>query len=340
MADEKEMTAATETPVQEAAAEPAETAAEIVENPAQSEEVPAQSEEVPAQPEEVPAQPEEAPAQPEEVPVQPEEVPTETEEVPTETEEAPAQPEEIPAETAGQPAEDKETSSVEKRQDEKPAEAEKTDTKAEAPAQEANTAKDTVLTALGIILCLILAPILIANITMIVRSYTDSDTVPSFGGYCPFIVMTDSMKGTIDGGDLVFDKVVTDPTQIRKGDIISFFDPASSSSSIVTHRVVEVVSDSDVLSFRTKGDANNDVDDDLVPAEKVVGLYKTKISGLGNVVMFMQSTPGLVVCIALPIFLLIGYDYIRRSRFEKKQKSETAALMEELQALREKQGKE
>ena len=129
---------------------------------------------------------------------------------------------------------------------------------------------------------------------------------------------------------------------ISENDIITF-NPSEDSKAYLTHRVTQKLEDyqgTGVTCFRTKGDANNDVDDDLVPAEKVVGLYKTKISGLGNVVMFMQSTPGLVVCIALPIFLLIGYDYIRRSRFEKKQKSETAALMEELQALREKQGKE
>ena len=192
---------------------------------------------------------------------------------------------------------------------------------AEAPATAAEVAekdgggvKDAVLTGLGVVLCLILAPILVANITMIVRSYTDPDNVPSFGGYVPFIVMTDSMKGTIDGGDLVIDKVVTDPAQIKPGDIISFFDPASVSDSIVTHRVIEVVSSSDGLSFRTKGDANNDADTEPVPAEKVVGLYKTRLSGMGNVVMFLQSTPGLVICIALPRDPFVGmFDIVCRT---------------------------
>ena len=117
-------------------------------------------------------------------------------------------------------------------------------------------------------------------------------------------------------------------------------DPASKSNNIVTHRVVQVTTDENGIAFRTKGDANNTEDDDVVPAKNVVGVYAGRISGMGNVVMFMQSTPGLVVCIALPILLLIGYDYFRRSRFEKKQKDETAALMKELEELRAQRNKE
>ena len=111
----------------------------------------------------------------EEVPVEAGEAPVEAGEAPVEAEEAPA------AEVEKTPA----------------AEAEKT------PAKEGKNAKDSALTAIGIILCVILAPILIANLTMIVKSYVKSDEVPSFGGYCPFIVMTDSMKPTINGGDLL-----------------------------------------------------------------------------------------------------------------------------------------
>ena len=195
------------------------------------------------------------------------------------------------------------------------------------------------LTVIGLLLCVILAPVLIVNITMIVKSYTTPDKVPSFGGYCPFIIMTDSMVPTINSGDLVFDKVVTDPTQVQKGDVISFFDPASRNNSIVTHRVVKIVSDSDGIAFTTKGDANNTEDDDAVPAKNVVGVYVGRLKGMGNVVMFMQSTPGLVVCIALPILLLIGYDALRRRKYEKRQQEDTAALLKELEELRAKQGK-
>ena len=170
------------------------------------------------------------------------EAPVEAAEAPVETAEAPVEAAEAPVEAAEPTVEAAEAP------------------KEEAPAEEPKTAKDRVLTVIGLLLCLILAPVLIVNITMIVKSYTTPDKVPSFGGYCPFIIMTDSMVPTINSGDLVFDKVVTDPTQVQKGDVISFFDPASRNNSIVTHRVVKIVSDSDGIAFTTKGDANNTED--------------------------------------------------------------------------------
>ena len=261
----------------------------------------------------------------------------ETAEAAAEVEEAPAEcveAVEAVAEVEEAPAECVEAVEAAAEVTEAPAEA-----KEETPVKEEKTAKDRAFTVLGVILCLILAPILIANITMIVKSYTDSDKVPSFGGYCPFIVLTDSMVPTINGGDLVIDKVVTDAAEIQKGDIISFFDPASRTQSVVTHRVIEITKDENGIAFRTQGDANNTEDDDLIPAKNVVGIYSFKLGGVGNVVMFMQSTTGLVVCIALPILLIIGYDALRRRKYEKQQQADTDALMKELEELRAKQGK-
>ena len=340
MADEKQVTTA----VEETAVQSAEVPTEIESVPAQAEEaVAAEAAEAVNAVEEPPVQTEEAAAA--EAAGAVEEVPAQAEEAAAAeaVEEVPAQAEEGAAAEAVEetPAQTEETAAAE-AVEETSAQAEKNEATAAETADSAKpqkTAKDRVLTAIGVLLCLILAPILIANMTMIIKSYTNADEVPSFGGYCPFIVMTDSMSPVINGGDLVIDKVVSDPSEIQKGDIISFFDPASSSNSVVTHRVVEVVKEAEGISFRTQGDANNTEDDDLVPADKVVGVYLTKISGAGNVILFMQSTPGLVVCIALPILLLIGYDAIRRRRYEKQQQADTEALMKELEELRAKQSK-
>ena len=84
----------------------------------------------------------------------------------------------------------------------------------------------------------------------------------------------------------------------------------------------------------TKGDYNNTEDRLPVPAENLVGIYKTRIPGAGNVAMFMQSTPGLILCVVCPAALLIGYDMLRRKKYEKAQKQDTDALLAELEALR------
>ena len=50
--------------------------------------------------------------------------------------------------------------------------------------------------------------------------------------------------------------------------------------------------------------------------------------------MFMQTTTGLIVCVVLPVILLVGYDIIRRRAYEKKNRTDTDALLAELEALK------
>ena len=117
-------------------------------------------------------------------------------------------------------------------------------------------------------------------------------------------------------------------------DIISFFDPAGNGTSIVTHRVVEIVEKNGEILFRTRGDNNDTEDKELVPAENLVGVYNARIAGVGHIAMFMQSTAGLIICVVIPIILLIGYDLIRRRIYEKNKKDDTDALLAELEALK------
>lgn len=189
------------------------------------------------------------------------------------------------------------------------------------------------LTVIGTILCIILIPALIINCTLIIKSYTNKDEVPSIGGYLPLIVLTDSMYPTIESGDLIICQT-RDAETIKVGDIIAFFDPAGNGKSIVTHKVIELTDIDGELAFVTKGDANNIADTEPVPAKSLVGLYLARIPGAGNVAMFMQTTAGLIVCVVLPLILLVGYDLIRRKNYEKSQKQDTAALLAELEKLK------
>lgn len=194
-----------------------------------------------------------------------------------------------------------------------------------------------VLTVFGAILCVILIPALIINITLIIRSYTNPDQVPSIGGNVPLIVLTDSMYPEIKSGDLIICHTA-DAEQIAVGDIIAFFDPAGNGSSVVTHRVIEITQEDGSLAWRTQGDANNVADSALVPAKNLVGIYRSRIAGAGNVAMFMQTTQGLILCVLCPIILLVGYDIIRRKMYEKSHKQDTEALLRELEELRAKTG--
>ena len=195
------------------------------------------------------------------------------------------------------------------------------------------SSKQKVLTIVGIILCLILLPVLIINLTLIAKSYIHADEVPSVGGKFPMIVLTDSMYPVIESGDLIICNTA-EAEEIAEGDVISFYDPMGNGTSVVTHRVLEIVTEDGALSFRTKGDNNNAEDQVLVPADSLIGIYQTRIPKVGHVAMFMQTTTGLIVCVVLPIILLVGYDVLRRRKYEKSQKQDTDALLAELEALR------
>lgn len=198
----------------------------------------------------------------------------------------------------------------------------------------AEAKRQKLLTIIGTILCVILIPILIVNLTLIIKSYTNTDEVPSIGGVAPMIVLTDSMLPEISSGDLIIVSQA-DPASVKVGDVIAFFDPASKGSSVVTHRVIEIVEKDGVTKWKTRGDNNNTEDRELVPFENLVGIWKgIRIAGAGHVAMFMQTTPGLIVCVGCPLLLLVGYDVLRRKKFEKAQQADTDALLAELEQLR------
>ncbi len=191
-----------------------------------------------------------------------------------------------------------------------------------------------ILTGIGIILCVILIPILVINCTLIIKSYTNKDQVPTISGIFPMIILTDSMYPEFESGDLIICNTA-EPEDIKVGDVICFYDPEGNGTTTVTHRVQDVVTDDEGnLAWITKGDANNTEDLPTVPAKNLIGVYKTRLKGLGNVAMFMQTTQGLIICVICPIILLVAYDVIRRRAYEKSKKKDTDALLAELEALR------
>ncbi len=196
--------------------------------------------------------------------------------------------------------------------------------------------RNLILTVIGIALCVILIPVLIINVTLIIKSYTDKDAVPSIGGIFPMIVLTDSMYPYISSGDLIVCKQA-DPETLKVDDVITFFDPSGNGKSTVTHRIIEITEKNGETAFKTKGDNNNTEDREDVVASKVIGIYSFRIPGLGNVAMFMQTTPGLIVCVVLPLVLLVGYEILRSRKFEKARRKDAEALQRELDELRAKQ---
>ena len=110
-------------------------------------------------------------------------------------------------------------------------------------------------------------------------------------------VYTGSMEPAIPVGGLVVIKPV-DPGTLRIGDIICF---KFSEKISITHRIVNITNE----GFVTKGDANENIDQETVKEEEIVGKVLCAIPFLGYMGSFVRTPIGLILLIVLPAATLI-----------------------------------
>ena len=125
-----------------------------------------------------------------------------------------------------------------------------------------------------------------------------------FTGLQIYTVISGSMEPTYHVGSLIYVKKV-DPSTLKEKDTITF---ELSDKTIATHRIIEIVKDEtnpNIYKFRTKGDANEDVDANLVEPNKVLGKALFTIPYLGYLATYIQSYPGNMVAICTAVALLI-----------------------------------
>jgi len=122
------------------------------------------------------------------------------------------------------------------------------------------------------------------------------------------VVFSGSMAPEMPVGALVWMEPV-DPAQIKVGDIIAFNPPWDEPDVTVSHRVIEVV-DGETLAFSTKGDANENPDWDVIPADNVVARVSFNLPNMGYLLLrvgqYTKGRIGFVFFIAVPTVLLIG----------------------------------
>lgn len=139
------------------------------------------------------------------------------------------------------------------------------------------------------------------------------------------------MEPAIQAGDLIFIRE-TDPSDLQKDDVICYL----SSGKAITHRIAGITTGEDgKLQFVTRGDANNSEDQLPVSAGQIQGIWKGgRIGGLGNFILFMQSTTGMILFIVCPLLLFFLWDIWHRRRLDQAENARTKELEAELNALR------
>lgn len=120
--------------------------------------------------------------------------------------------------------------------------------------------------------------------------------VPRLLGYQEFNVISGSMEPVISVGEIVYVKPAAF-TDLAEGDIIAF----ESGASVVTHRIVSLDSESQLLA--TKGDANDTVDFMPVAYRDVIGKVELHFPIFGYIASWLSETVGKLVAV---IILLVG----------------------------------
>ena len=127
-------------------------------------------------------------------------------------------------------------------------------------------------------------------------------------------------------GDIIFLTVVTSDSELEQYDVICF----DNGSENIIHRIKDLEIKDNKTIYTTRGDANNQ-DDDFIEGgltiDNVIGEYHgKKLSGIGNLVLFLQNPIGMSTIFCL-LYLLIIIDYFlkklskaengKASKFEK-----------------------
>lgn len=190
------------------------------------------------------------------------------------------------------------------------------------------------LSVIGAIMCSVFGIMLLCNLIIIIKGVINPEIPPSILGITPMVVQSGSMSSNADDhievDDLIFVSKIK-PDKLEKGDIISFME----NGFVVTHRIIEIDANEDGgLVFTTKGDANNIEDENPVTEDMVIGIYKTRLPGVGRFAMFLQKPLGMLAFIGVPLCSFIIYDVIIRQRASAKEHRKNSELEREIERLR------
>ena len=172
-----------------------------------------------------------------------------------------------------------------------------------------------------VIVALIFVFMVIVVAVMLVQKSSGGES--KIFGYYMYDVLTDSMSGTIEPGDVIMCKAVDDVNSLQVGDIITFKAPNGNYNE--THRIVEIAKNDDgtVKYFKTKGDNAKAVDNWELNPQNVKAKYVKKAVFVGGLRRFMSHWYGYVVVVVIPlciVFALIISSVVRDKLALEKQK--------------------
>ena len=177
-----------------------------------------------------------------------------------------------------------------------------------------------------------------AVVVLIMVLLTKPGKPPSIGGFTLLRITTGSMAPTYDVDTMILVQE-TDPSQIREGDVISFYssDPMLD-GAVNTHRVVRIENEDGQYVYITKGDGNNVEDPYDVKSEYLVGKVIWSSVVLGKISRLVSNPLIFIPVILVPLAVILLSNFFQTISLARKiaKEEEEAAIREAVEQLRRK----
>jgi len=131
----------------------------------------------------------------------------------------------------------------------------------------------------------VLVVAILLNVISILKRVILKEHLSLVLGYGNAVIITGSMEPKIHIGDMV---IVHGQQDYLIGDIVTY----QGDNSTITHRIIEKTPN----GYITQGDANN-ADDGEITDKQIIGKVVKIIPKAGNVILFLQSAPGVLILI-------------------------------------------
>ena len=156
------------------------------------------------------------------------------------------------------------------------------------------------------IICWTLIAVLVFTLVVFFMSRING-SAPSVFGYSIFRFSSGSMEPELMVGDIILDKTVDNPEDLKVGDVITFKNN-DYGDMLVTHKIIKApYEENGKLMLQTKGIAN-EVEDKPICVDNVKGIMICKVDYLDTVYNVFLSPWGLLILIAL--IVIIFFDEI------------------------------
>lgn len=140
--------------------------------------------------------------------------------------------------------------------------------------------------------------------------------------YSAYIIISESMVPKININDAVINFRI-DKEKIKIGDVITFISSSPVSNGItVTHRVIDIVKNSEAgdIAYRTKGDNNFSPDSSFVKEKDVIGKVTFIFPKIGYFQNFLSKNIGMVFVViffCVFVILLDFFKYVSKKYIER-----------------------